>query len=140
MRETHRGPQFPQFVELLRRPVTQHRMVVRSGLQVLPDGQQLHPGATRNHNHWLHTAHGRDVGGVTTTGLRYPLRDIEHINARQAAVALDRARVVLAARDGAGMRQRAGQRGFVLDSGGGTPARGFSLASVASWRTQRAQS
>ena len=34
------------------------RMSIDDGLVL-----QLHPGAVRNHNGWLHTTHGRDVGG-----------------------------------------------------------------------------
>jgi glucuronate isomerase len=34
------------------------RMSIDDGLVM-----QLHPGAVRNHNKWLHAAHGRDVGG-----------------------------------------------------------------------------
>ena len=34
------------------------RMSIEDGLVM-----QLHPGAVRNHNRWLHDAHGRDVGG-----------------------------------------------------------------------------
>lgn len=34
------------------------RMSIEDGLVL-----QLHPGAVRNHNRWLHEAHGRDVGG-----------------------------------------------------------------------------
>ncbi|MPZ29274.1 MAG: glucuronate isomerase, partial [Micromonosporaceae bacterium] len=34
------------------------RMSVDDGLVM-----QLHPGSVRNHNRWLHAAHGRDVGG-----------------------------------------------------------------------------
>jgi glucuronate isomerase len=34
------------------------RMSIDDGLVL-----QLHPGASRNHNRWLHTTHGRDVGG-----------------------------------------------------------------------------
>jgi len=34
------------------------RMSIEDGLVM-----QLHPGAVRNHNRWLHAAHGRDVGG-----------------------------------------------------------------------------
>jgi glucuronate isomerase len=34
------------------------RMSIDDGLVM-----QLHPGSSRNHNKWLHRAHGRDVGG-----------------------------------------------------------------------------
>jgi glucuronate isomerase len=34
------------------------RMSIDDGLVM-----QLHPGSSRDHNKWLHTAHGRDVGG-----------------------------------------------------------------------------
>jgi glucuronate isomerase len=34
------------------------RMSIDDGLVM-----QLHPGSSRNHNRWLHAAHGRDVGG-----------------------------------------------------------------------------
>jgi glucuronate isomerase len=34
------------------------RMSIDDGLVM-----QLHPGSVRNHNRWLHEAHGRDVGG-----------------------------------------------------------------------------
>ncbi|GAA2558528.1 glucuronate isomerase [Winogradskya consettensis] len=40
-------------------------MLVEFARMSLDDGLvlQLHPGAVRNHNTWLHAAHGRDVGG-----------------------------------------------------------------------------
>jgi glucuronate isomerase len=57
-------------------------MLVEFARMSLDDGlvMQLHPGAVRNHNRWLHTNHGRDVGGDIpqatdyTHGLR-PLLD-----------------------------------------------------------------
>lgn len=41
-----------------------HMLLEFAGMSV-EDGlvMQLHPGAVRNHNRWLHAAHGRDVGG-----------------------------------------------------------------------------
>lgn len=40
-------------------------MLVESARMSIEDGLvlQLHPGAVRNHNTWLHETHGRDVGG-----------------------------------------------------------------------------
>ena len=40
-------------------------MLVEFARMSLDDGlvMQLHPGAVRNHNTWLHARHGRDVGG-----------------------------------------------------------------------------
>lgn len=40
-------------------------MLVEFARMSLEDGlvMQLHPGAVRNHNRWLHATHGRDVGG-----------------------------------------------------------------------------
>jgi glucuronate isomerase len=40
-------------------------MLVEFARMSLEDGlvMQLHPGSVRNHNQWLHTTHGRDVGG-----------------------------------------------------------------------------
>jgi glucuronate isomerase len=40
-------------------------MLVAFAEMSIDDGlvMQLHPGATRNHNRWLHTTHGRDTGG-----------------------------------------------------------------------------
>ena len=40
-------------------------MLVEFARMSIDDGlvMQLHPGAVRNHNRWLHAAHGRDVGG-----------------------------------------------------------------------------
>jgi glucuronate isomerase len=57
-------------------------MLVEFARMSLDDGlvMQLHPGAVRNHNRWLHANHGRDVGGDIpqptdyTHGLR-PLLD-----------------------------------------------------------------
>jgi glucuronate isomerase len=46
--ETFRGHMLMEFA----------RMSLDDGLVL-----QLHPGAVRNHNTWLHAAHGRDVGG-----------------------------------------------------------------------------
>ncbi|WP_307831007.1 glucuronate isomerase [Nucisporomicrobium flavum] len=46
--ETFRGHMLMEFA----------RMSLDDGLVL-----QLHPGAVRNHNTWLHDAHGRDVGG-----------------------------------------------------------------------------
>ncbi|MEV4702954.1 glucuronate isomerase [Actinoplanes sp. NPDC049316] len=46
--ETFRGHMLMEFA----------RMSLDDGLVL-----QLHPGAVRNHNTWLHEAHGRDVGG-----------------------------------------------------------------------------
>jgi len=42
------------------------RMSVEDGLVM-----QLHPGAARNHNRWLYTTHGRDVGGDIPTPTDY---------------------------------------------------------------------
>ncbi|BCJ56776.1 hypothetical protein Jiend_01980 [Micromonospora endophytica] len=43
----------------------QAHMLMEFARMSLDDGlvMQLHPGAVRNHNRWLHTRHGRDVGG-----------------------------------------------------------------------------
>jgi glucuronate isomerase len=40
-------------------------MLIEFARMSIDDGlvMQLHPGAVRNHNTWLHGAHGRDVGG-----------------------------------------------------------------------------
>lgn len=40
-------------------------MLMVSAQMSIEDGlvMQLHPGSVRNHNRWLHRAHGRDVGG-----------------------------------------------------------------------------
>jgi glucuronate isomerase len=42
------------------------RMSIEDGLVM-----QLHPGAVRNHNRWLHDAHGRDVGGDIPQATEY---------------------------------------------------------------------
>jgi glucuronate isomerase len=42
------------------------RMSIEDGLVM-----QLHPGAVRNHNRWLHAAHGRDVGGDIPQATEY---------------------------------------------------------------------
>jgi glucuronate isomerase len=42
------------------------RMSIEDGLVM-----QLHPGALRNHNRWLHAAHGRDVGGDVPQATEY---------------------------------------------------------------------
>lgn len=42
------------------------RMSIEDGLVL-----QLHPGSVRNHNRWLHTTHGRDVGGDIPRGTEY---------------------------------------------------------------------
>ncbi|MEV1285950.1 glucuronate isomerase [Micromonospora sp. NPDC049679] len=42
------------------------RMSIEDGLVV-----QLHPGAVRNHNKWLHARHGRDVGGDIPQSTEY---------------------------------------------------------------------
>ncbi|GIF50870.1 glucuronate isomerase [Asanoa ferruginea] len=42
------------------------RMSIEDGLVM-----QLHPGAVRNHNRWLHAAHGRDVGGDLPQATEY---------------------------------------------------------------------
>jgi glucuronate isomerase len=42
------------------------RMSVEDGLVM-----QLHPGAVRNHNQWLHAEHGRDVGGDIPQATEY---------------------------------------------------------------------
>ncbi|MGW0505961.1 glucuronate isomerase [Micromonospora sp. NPDC003241] len=43
----------------------QAHMLLEFARMSLDDGlvMQLHPGAVRNHNRWLHARHGRDVGG-----------------------------------------------------------------------------
>ena len=40
-------------------------MLIEFARMSIDDGlvMQLHPGAVRNHNRWLHATHGRDVGG-----------------------------------------------------------------------------
>jgi glucuronate isomerase len=42
------------------------RMSIEDGLVM-----QLHPGAVRNHNGWLHATHGRDVGGDVPQATEY---------------------------------------------------------------------
>jgi glucuronate isomerase len=42
------------------------RMSIEDGLVM-----QLHPGAVRNHNRWLHERHGRDVGGDVPQATEY---------------------------------------------------------------------
>jgi glucuronate isomerase len=42
------------------------RMSIEDGLVM-----QLHPGALRNHNRWLHERHGRDVGGDIPQATEY---------------------------------------------------------------------
>lgn len=42
------------------------RMSIEDGLVM-----QLHPGAVRNHNKWLHATHGRDVGGDIPQATEY---------------------------------------------------------------------
>jgi glucuronate isomerase len=42
------------------------RMSIEDGLVL-----QLHPGAVRNHNNWLHETHGRDVGGDIPQATEY---------------------------------------------------------------------
>ncbi len=42
------------------------RMSIEDGLVL-----QLHPGAVRNHNRWLHSRHGRDVGGDIPQATEY---------------------------------------------------------------------
>jgi glucuronate isomerase len=42
------------------------RMSIEDGLVM-----QLHPGAVRNHNRWLHATHGRDVGGDLPQATEY---------------------------------------------------------------------
>ncbi|GAA1867620.1 glucuronate isomerase [Asanoa iriomotensis] len=42
------------------------RMSIEDGLVM-----QLHPGAVRNHNRWLHATHGRDVGGDIPQATEY---------------------------------------------------------------------
>jgi glucuronate isomerase len=42
------------------------RMSIEDGLVM-----QLHPGSVRNHNRWLHTTHGRDVGGDIPQATEY---------------------------------------------------------------------
>jgi glucuronate isomerase len=42
------------------------RMSIEDGLVM-----QLHPGAVRNHNRWLHARHGRDVGGDIPQATEY---------------------------------------------------------------------
>jgi glucuronate isomerase len=48
-------------------------MLVEFARMSLEDGlvMQLHPGAVRNHNPWLHATHGRDVGGDIPQSTEY---------------------------------------------------------------------
>jgi glucuronate isomerase len=48
-------------------------MLVEFAKMSLEDGlvMQLHPGAVRNHNTWLHATHGRDVGGDIPQATEY---------------------------------------------------------------------
>lgn len=48
-------------------------MLVEFARMSLDDGlvMQLHPGAVRNHNRWLHARHGRDVGGDIPQATEY---------------------------------------------------------------------
>ncbi|MFB9235865.1 glucuronate isomerase [Plantactinospora siamensis] len=48
-------------------------MLVEFARMSLDDGlvMQLHPGAVRNHNRWLHARHGRDTGGDVPQATEY---------------------------------------------------------------------
>jgi glucuronate isomerase len=48
-------------------------MLVEFAKMSIEDGlvMQLHPGAVRNHNTWLYTTHGRDVGGDIPRATEY---------------------------------------------------------------------
>ncbi|WBB81037.1 glucuronate isomerase [Micromonospora sp. WMMD882] len=48
-------------------------MLLEFARMSLDDGlvMQLHPGAVRNHNRWLHATHGRDVGGDIPQATEY---------------------------------------------------------------------
>ncbi|MET7467985.1 glucuronate isomerase [Micromonospora sp. NPDC005686] len=48
-------------------------MLLEFARMSLDDGlvMQLHPGAVRNHNRWLHARHGRDVGGDVPQATEY---------------------------------------------------------------------
>ncbi|PZF97849.1 glucuronate isomerase [Micromonospora deserti] len=48
-------------------------MLLEFARMSLDDGlvMQLHPGAVRNHNRWLHARHGRDVGGDLPQATEY---------------------------------------------------------------------
>jgi glucuronate isomerase len=48
-------------------------MLTESARMSIEDGlvMQLHPGAVRNHNRWLHETHGRDVGGDIPQATEY---------------------------------------------------------------------
>jgi glucuronate isomerase len=48
-------------------------MLVEFARMSIADGlvMQLHPGALRNHNRWLHGRHGRDVGGDIPQATEY---------------------------------------------------------------------
>ncbi len=48
-------------------------MLLRFAEMSVEDGlvMQLHPGAVRNHNSWLYTRHGRDVGGDIPSATEY---------------------------------------------------------------------
>ncbi|MGS2614922.1 glucuronate isomerase [Micromonospora sp. LZ34] len=48
-------------------------MLLEFARMSLEDGlvMQLHPGAVRNHNRWLHARHGRDVGGDVPQATEY---------------------------------------------------------------------
>ncbi|WP_213453857.1 glucuronate isomerase [Rhizomonospora bruguierae] len=48
-------------------------MLVEFARMSIDDGlvMQLHPGAVRNHNRWLHATHGRDVGGDIPQATEY---------------------------------------------------------------------
>jgi glucuronate isomerase len=59
-----------------------HMLVAFAEMSIV-DGlvMQLHPGAVRNHNRWLHAAHGRDTGGDIPAATDYvrglaPLLDL----------------------------------------------------------------
>jgi glucuronate isomerase len=48
-------------------------MLLEFARMSIDDGMvmQLHPGSVRNHNRWLHLAHGRDVGGDVPQATEY---------------------------------------------------------------------
>ena len=55
------------------------RMSIEDGLVM-----QLHPGAVRNHNRWLHATHGRDVGGDIPQADRLRARAARRCSTRTA--------------------------------------------------------
>ena len=74
---------------------------------------QLHPGSVRNHNRWLHAAHGRDVGGDIPQATEYmhalaPLLDAYGNDPRLRLVRLHPRRVHLHPRAGPAGRRLPG--------------------------------